>query len=83
MWLPYRLYEALPRIYLAVGGVALAAALYVGFNSRSVLLYLLVALGCGVYGASIMWLRYRYRRPRRVSVTEIDNTVIKMARRFH
>lgn len=83
MWIPYRLYEALPRIYLVVGGVLLAGALYFGFERRSVLIYLFVALACIAYGASIMWLRYRYRRPRPVAGAEGDNTLITMARRFH
>jgi hypothetical protein len=84
MWIPYRLYEALPKIYVAAGGLVLAGALYAGFVSRSVLVYLLVALACVGYGASITWLRYRYRRPRPVVASvDGDNTIIAMARRFH
>ena len=83
MWIPYRLYEALPKIYIGVGGLVLASALYFGFDSRSLFAYLFVALGCFAYGASIMWQRYRYRRPRPVSAAERDSTVISLARKIH
>jgi hypothetical protein len=64
MWLPHRLYEAVPTICLAIGGMFVVGALYIGFETRSALLYLLASLSCIAYGASIMWLRHRYRRPR-------------------
>ncbi len=83
MWIPYRLYEALPKIYISVGGLVLAGALYVGFDSRSLFIYLFVAFGCIAYGASIMWLRYRYRRPRPVSAAERDSTVVSLARKIY
>jgi hypothetical protein len=83
MWIPYRLYEALPRICVSIGGLVLALALYLGFDNRSLLFYLFVAFGCMVYGASIMWLRYRYRRPPPAPVTDGEDPMVSMARRFH
>lgn len=71
MWLPHRLYEAVPTICLAIGGSFVVGALYVGFETRSAPLYLLAAFGCIAYGASIMWLRHRFRRPRRPGLKDL------------
>jgi hypothetical protein len=83
MWLPHRLYEAVPAICLTIGGLILAGALYIGFGSRSAPLYLFVALGCFAYGASLMWLRHRYRRPRPGFKQETQNAVESAARQVH
>ncbi len=82
MWLPHRLYEAVPKIFFAVGGSILAGALYIGFASRSAPFYVFVALGCIAYGASIMWLRYRYRRPRPSPGVD-ESPIESAARKFH
>ncbi len=82
MWLPHRLYEAVPKICFLVGGLILAGALYVGFGSRFAPLYLFVALACMAYGASIMWLRYRYRRPRPSRGTD-ESPIVSAARQIH
>jgi hypothetical protein len=83
MWLPHRMYEAVPTICLAIGGLFLAGALYLGFETRSAPLCLLVSLACIGYGAAIMWLRYRYRRPRPVLKQETQNPIEVAARQVH
>lgn len=83
MWLPHRLYEAVPTICLTIGGLIVAGALYIGFGSRSAPLYLFVALACIGYGAAIMWLRHRYRRPRPARQAESENAIESAARQVH
>ena len=83
MWLPYRLYEAVPVICLSIGGLFVAGALYIGFGSRSAPLYLFVALCCTGYGAAIMWLRHRYRRPRPGRHAESQSPLEAAARQVH
>jgi hypothetical protein len=83
MWLPHRLYEAVPTICLAIGGLFVVGALYSGFESRFAPLFLVAALACIAYGASIMWLRHRYRRPRPVLKQEAENAIEVAARQVH
>jgi hypothetical protein len=83
MWLPHRLYEAVPSICLAIGGLFVAGALFIGFETRAAPLYLLAALSCIAYGTSIMWLRHRYRRPRPVLKQEAENAIEVAARQVH
>lgn len=62
VWLPRWLYEALPLLYLALGGAALAAAVIVEDPAWVVPLALVLAVGTTHLGLWIATLRYRRRR---------------------
>lgn len=46
MWIPTKLYEALPTIYLTIGVSIILCALYIGINDGRMLGYLTLGAGC-------------------------------------
>ncbi|MDJ0929318.1 MAG: hypothetical protein QNJ73_16895 [Gammaproteobacteria bacterium] len=62
LWLPKIIYEGLPYVYIGIGIVALASALYAP-GWTWILPYLaLVGVACLHAGLAIVTLRYRFRR---------------------
>lgn len=46
MWIPNKLYEALPAIYLTIGVSLILGALYIGISHGLMLGYLMLGAGC-------------------------------------
>lgn len=50
MWIPIKLHDALPAIYLASGILVILAALYIGIDDGLMVGYLILGLACVVVG---------------------------------
>lgn len=46
MWIPEKLYEALPAIYFAIGVAMICGTVYIGINRGSMLGYLVLGVVC-------------------------------------
>lgn len=68
MWIPTKLYEALPAIYVAMGVSITLGAVYIGISDQLMLGYLLLGAACVMAGIFIKSLRSNARsnehRPR-------------------
>lgn len=64
MWIPTKLYEALPAIYLAVGVSINVCALYIGVGHALMPVYLFVGTGCVAAGVVVMTIRHHARADR-------------------
>ena len=62
LWLPRVVYEALPYLYIGLGAVALASALFSPDWTWVVPYVVLLGLICLHAGLAIAALRYRFRR---------------------
>ena len=72
MWLPDKLYESLPAVYVLIGALFLAGALYVGIDHWLMAAYLGVGILCITLGVAVASIRRRARSnaPERVSRSE-------------
>ena len=61
MWIPIRLYEALPIIYQTIGVSIILCALYIGSRDGLMLGYLLLGSGCIMAGILVNSLRSNAR----------------------
>ena len=61
MWIPEKLYEALPAIYFAIGAALIGGSIYVGVDSGPMLGYLVLGSMCISAGIVV---RDRRRRTR-------------------
>jgi hypothetical protein len=61
MWLPASMYERLPQVWLVMGLLFFAYALYQGLNLPTSLGSLVMGFMCWVYGVGISIVRSRYR----------------------
>ena len=50
MWIPIKLHDALPAIYLVSGILLLLGALYIGIDDGLMIGYLILGLACAVAG---------------------------------
>jgi hypothetical protein len=61
MYLPTKIYEALPKIYLAVGALFILGAVYIGIDHGPMVGYSVVGLSCIVAGVLVHKIRRRAR----------------------
>ncbi len=61
MWLPKRLYESLPALYIAIGAMFLAGTLYVGLDHWPMFGYLAVGALCVTLGVVVTAIRHKAR----------------------
>ena len=64
MWLPTRLYEALPALYVSTGLSIMVCAAYIGVGSGLMLGYLASGSGCVMGGIYVRWMRDSARSER-------------------
>ncbi|MDJ0917525.1 MAG: hypothetical protein QNJ05_07155 [Woeseiaceae bacterium] len=61
MWLPRKLYESLPVLYVLIGAMFLAGTLYVGLYHWKMLGYLAVGALCVALGFVVIAIRRKAR----------------------
>jgi len=61
MFLPKKIYEALPAAYIAVGTSFILGAVYIGIDYRPMVGYLAVGLSCIFAGVAVNSIRRRER----------------------
>lgn len=61
MWLPKKLYESLPALYVAIGALFLAGVFYVGIDHWVMAGYLAVGVLCVSLGVGVASVRRRAR----------------------
>ena len=64
MWIPTRLYEALPALYVATGVAIMLGALYIGLDYVLMQGYLILGSGCVMAGIMVRTMRSRARSER-------------------
>lgn len=57
MWIPTRLYEALPTIYVTIGVSIILCAFYIGIGNGLMLGYLTLGSGCIMAGILVKTIR--------------------------
>jgi hypothetical protein len=62
IWLPDKLYSALPYLYLGLGACGIGAALFMDHWSWIVPYFMIVGIGCLHTGMVIATLRWKHRR---------------------
>lgn len=67
MWLPTRLYEALPTIYVIIGLTFLAGSLYIGLDHPLAPMYFMLGAGSILSGLYVSQRRLWERRQRQQS----------------
>ncbi len=63
MWLPERVYEALPYLYVVLGSLFNAGIIYLGLNAPGAPYYLATGTLCTLYGLAVFFRRQIRRRP--------------------
>ncbi len=61
MWLPKPIYEALPAIYMMIGVIFMAGAVYLGFSHPASVAYAGIGVVCILTGIFIRELRHEAR----------------------
>jgi hypothetical protein len=61
MWLPTKIYESLPVLYVAVGALLLLGALYIGVDHELMLGYMAVGSSCMIGGMFVTYIRRKAR----------------------
>ena len=61
MWLPRKLYESLPALYVAIGAMLLVGTLYVGIDHWIMLGYLALGALCVALGVVVIAIRRKAR----------------------
>ena len=61
MWLPKKLYESLPALYVVIGALFLAGVFYVGIDHWLMAAYLAIGVLCVMLGAGVATVRLRAR----------------------
>jgi len=61
MWLPTRLYESLPALYLAIGALFLLGASYIGLGHGLMSAYVALGSTCLIAGTYVTYLRRKAR----------------------
>ncbi len=61
MWLPRKLYEALPSLYIVIGAMLFAGTFYVGLDHLLMIGYLVVGALCVTVGVVVKAVRRKAR----------------------
>ena len=72
IWIPTKLYESLPVLYVAVGALLLLGALYIGVNHGLMLGYMALGLSCMLGGICVTYVRQRARSQAESHSTQAD-----------
>lgn len=64
MYLPKRLYEALPFVYIAIGTLLVSGSTYIGLDHGPAASYFALGLASVVYGVAIQSIRRKARSKR-------------------
>ena len=71
MWVPIKLHDALPAIYLTSGILIILGALYIGIDDGLMIGYLIVGLACVVAGMLDKAARYDAHSEKQRSEVEL------------
>ena len=63
VWLPEKLYESLPYLYVVTGSLFNAGIIYVGLDAPGAAYYLATGTLCSLYGLAVFFRRQVHRRP--------------------
>lgn len=69
MWLPEKLYESLPYMYVVLGSLFNAGTIYLGLNDPGAPYYLATGTLCTLYGLAVFFRRQTHRRPTSTAAT--------------
>ena len=61
IWIPNKIYESLPVLYVTVGALLLLGALYIGVDYGIMTGYVALGLSCVLGGSCVTYIRYRAR----------------------
>ena len=61
IWLPTKIYESLPVLYVTVGALLLLGALYIGVDHGLTPGYVALSLSCMLGGMCVAYIRHRVR----------------------
>ena len=61
IWLPTKIYESLPVLYVTVGALLLLGALYIGVDHGLMLGYVALGLSCILGGMCVTYIRHGAR----------------------
>lgn len=61
MWLPTKIYESLPVLYVTVGALLLLGALYIGVDHELMPGYMAVGVACVIGGMFVTYIRRKAR----------------------
>ena len=61
MWLPTKIYESLPVLYVTVGALLLLGALYIGVDHELMLGYMTLGSSCMASGMFVTYIRLKAR----------------------
>ena len=61
IFLPKKIYEALPAAYVCIGAMLILGAIYIGLGHRPMVGYLAVGLSCVFAGVTVNCIRRRGR----------------------
>ena len=67
MWLPGRVYESLPYMYVVLGSLFNAGTIYLGLNAPGAAYYLATGTLCTLYGLAVFSRRQLNRRSPTIS----------------
>ena len=62
VWLPGKLYESLPYLYVVTGSLFNAGIIYVGLDAPGAAYYLATGTLCTLYGLAVFYRRQMHRR---------------------
>ena len=75
MWLPTPIYERIPQFWFLLGLLFIAAGLYLGFEFSLVFWYAGIGFSCCLYGVGVFFVRWGYRRGRKVAHPAIEEPI--------
>ena len=61
IWIPTKIYESLPVLYVTVGALLLLGALYIGVDHGIMPGYVALGLSCVLGGICVTYIRHRAR----------------------
>jgi hypothetical protein len=70
MWLPEKLYESLPYLYVVSGSLFNAGTIYLGLDAPGASYYLATGTLCTLYGLAVFFRRQVHRRPTQKHLTQ-------------
>jgi len=61
MWLPTKIYESLPVLYVTIGALLLLGALYIGVDQGLMPGYMALGWSCMIGGLFVTYIRHKAR----------------------
>jgi hypothetical protein len=72
MWIPTKIYESLPVLYVTVGALLLLGALYIGVDHELMPGYMAVGASCMIGGIFVTYIRHKARSKAESNPTRSD-----------